>query len=135
MTDLSAIRARVEAATEEGESNGKQLLDAILSLTDPSNWDALRGAQYRGYHDAMTAVLETATEYQTGIYAEDKVLAHAPTDVRALLALVERQREALLRLANAADCVGVRFFDTDTMEPEVSEMQAATLSARALLEE
>lgn len=42
-------------------------------------------------------------------------------------------REALDRLANAADAVGVRFFDTDTMEPEVEEMQAATQAARALL--
>lgn len=39
-------------------------------------------------------------------------------------------REAALALANAADDVGVRFFDTDTMEPEVEAMQAATLAVR-----
>jgi len=42
--------------------------------------------------------------------------------------------EALEKLANAADDVGVRFFDTDTMEPEVEAMQSATLAARALLQ-
>lgn len=46
---------------------------------------------------------------------------------------VKRLREALLRLANAADHVGVKFFDTDTMEPEVEELQEATMAARAAL--
>jgi hypothetical protein len=46
---------------------------------------------------------------------------------------VERMREALEKLANAADDVGVQFFDTDTMSPEVEAMQAATQEARALL--
>lgn len=45
----------------------------------------------------------------------------------------ERLRGALLNLANAADGVGVRFFDTDTMEPEVEVMQEATQAARAAL--
>lgn len=42
-------------------------------------------------------------------------------------------REALRKLCNAADDVGVRFFDTDTEEPEVADLQSATLAARALL--
>jgi hypothetical protein len=46
---------------------------------------------------------------------------------------VERMRDALEKLANAADDVGVQFFDTDTMSPEVEAMQAATQEARALL--
>lgn len=41
---------------------------------------------------------------------------------------------ALRTLANAADDVGVKFFDTDTMDPVVERMQAATLAARALLD-
>ena len=41
--------------------------------------------------------------------------------------------EALRRLADAADTVGVAHFDTDDMSEEVEEMQAATLAARALL--
>lgn len=47
--------------------------------------------------------------------------------------IVEQQRAALLNLANAADAVGVRFFDTDTMESEVEAMQSATQAARAAL--
>ncbi len=45
----------------------------------------------------------------------------------------DRLRAALLALANAADVVGVQFFDTDTMEPEVEAMQTATQAARAAL--
>lgn len=50
-------------------------------------------------------------------------------------AVADRLRAALERLCNAADDVGVRCFDTDTMEPDVEEMQAATMSARDLLEQ
>lgn len=49
-------------------------------------------------------------------------------------AMVKRLREALEKLADAADGVGVQFFDTDTMAPEVEAMQTATLEARALLQ-
>lgn len=45
----------------------------------------------------------------------------------------EPMREALLRLANAADRVGMRHFDTDDNSPEVEEMSEATLNARAAL--
>jgi hypothetical protein len=48
----------------------------------------------------------------------------------------ERRRgleEAAKALADAADDVGVKFFDTDTMEPEVERMQKATLAIRALI--
>lgn len=54
------------------------------------------------------------------------VMRQARERIRAL----ERD---LLELANAADAVGVRFFDTDTMEPEVEAMQKATQAARAAL--
>jgi hypothetical protein len=43
-------------------------------------------------------------------------------------------RAALIVLASAADDVGVKFFDTDTIDPVVERMQAATLAARALLD-
>lgn len=41
--------------------------------------------------------------------------------------------EAVKALADAADGVGVRFFDTDTLEPEVEAMQRATKFARAVI--
>lgn len=40
---------------------------------------------------------------------------------------------ALIALANAADDVGVKFFDTDDMDRFVEAMQAATLNARAII--
>jgi hypothetical protein len=42
-------------------------------------------------------------------------------------------RDALRKLADAADDVGVKFFDTDTMDPLVEKMQAATEAARRAL--
>ena len=42
-------------------------------------------------------------------------------------------REALRKLADAADAVGVRYFDTDTLDPPVQDMQTATQHARAVL--
>jgi hypothetical protein len=42
-------------------------------------------------------------------------------------------REVLLRLCNAADTVGVKYFDTDSMSPEVEELQSATQEARNIL--
>jgi hypothetical protein len=56
---------------------------------------------------------------------------------RATLAERDAERlrlvEALQRLADAADMVGVKFFDTDTMDEPVEEMQAAAQEARAAL--
>ncbi len=39
----------------------------------------------------------------------------------------------LRKLADAADDVGVKFFDTDTMDPLVERLQNATMAARKLL--
>lgn len=48
-------------------------------------------------------------------------------------AQVRALREALKNLADAADNVGIRFFDTDDLPPEVERLQSATLAARAAL--
>lgn len=61
-------------------------------------------------------------------------IAAAPAAIRFLLSRLRTLEAALHELANAADNVGVRHFDTDTMSPEVEAMQAATLHARAALE-
>lgn len=58
---------------------------------------------------------------------------HHADEIERLRAINAELVAALERLANAADAVGVQFFDTDTMAPEVEEMQAATLAARAAL--
>lgn len=51
-------------------------------------------------------------------------------ELRATIAVL---RAVLSRLADAADAVGVRHFDTDDMSTEVSAMQVATIAARAAL--
>lgn len=57
---------------------------------------------------------------------EDDVMRDAASEI-------ENLRSALGVLADAADVVGVKYFDTDTMDPEVEDMQTATSGARALL--
>lgn len=46
---------------------------------------------------------------------------------------IARLRAALLRLADAADRVGILYFDTDDLRKVVIEMQASTQAARELL--
>lgn len=58
---------------------------------------------------------------------------HTRPYVAAMKEQIASLTQALANLANAADGVGVRFFDTDTMEPEVFEMQQATQAARAVI--
>lgn len=47
----------------------------------------------------------------------------------------ERLRGALLTLANAADDVGVQFFDMEDPPISVAQMESATLAARAAIEQ
>ncbi len=53
--------------------------------------------------------------------------------ISALMAEQKRLSDALLKLANAADVVGVRHFDGDNEDRSVILMQNATLEARAAL--
>jgi len=50
-------------------------------------------------------------------------------------AVVETLRAALLALTDAADDVGVEFFDMEDPPIAVAQMQSATLAARAALQE
>jgi hypothetical protein len=68
-------------------------------------------------------------------YAELKShLRKKDATIAALRAESERLRAALLDLANASDTVGITYFDTDDMPPNVVRMQQATTAARAALE-
>jgi hypothetical protein len=49
------------------------------------------------------------------------------------LAAIARHRDALRDLANAADAVGVRHFNSDDPSPEVQALQLATGAARLAL--
>ena len=110
MTDdkrIAAIRARIVAAT-------------------PGPWD-MYPMPTRTYKEAM---------------ANRELAIEAPSDLTWLADECDRLatqnkklREALENLANAADTVGVSYFDTDTMDPEVEAMQSATNIARAALSE
>ena len=51
----------------------------------------------------------------------------------AVVRETERLRGALLTLANAADDVGVQFFDMEDPPISVAQMESATLAARAAL--
>lgn len=57
---------------------------------------------------------------------------HGEANAR-LIAVAPELLEALEELADAADEVGVNHFDTDTMDPYVQAMQAATQAARSII--
>jgi hypothetical protein len=75
--------------------------------------------------DTIEELLERCEDYKDQVKHGDGIIE--AQDKR-----IEELRSVLLRLADAADDVGVHYFDTDTMSPEVEEMQKATLEARAL---
>lgn len=58
------------------------------------------------------------------IVADEKIAAEAA---------LEKAREVIRELANTADDIGVKYFDTDDMAAEAVAMQEATLAARAFL--
>lgn len=70
---------------------------------------------------------ELRTLFQVVVPLVNSASVAASNDKIALLSF------ALTALANAADDVGVKYFDTDTMSPEVETMQKATENARAAI--
>ena len=66
----------------------------------------------------------------TAMYQRVDVITQERDEARAE---VEGLRSALLTLANAADDVGVQFFDMEDPPISVAQMQSATLAARAAL--
>ena len=85
-------------------------------------------------HPAYTAVQMQEYARATLAATSGKALASCDREPDAkLYAAAPMLVEALLKLANATDAVGVAHFDTDDMSDEVTEMQAATLEARRAL--
>ena len=85
-----------------------------------------------------TAPLRIDGRRLTGIEAHNVTQAFAHAYRAGQAASAERIKaleEALGALANAADNVGIAFFDSDDMPAEAEAMQAATLDARAQLRE
>jgi hypothetical protein len=83
-------------------------------------------AKMKNINEVMTGNADEGSPYLV-------MLENAAASLQALEARNKGLEGALQELADATDTVGVRFFDTDTMEPEVEAMQAATLKARAAL--
>ncbi len=87
----------------------------------------------------MKQALEDATRILSGNPIEAAELNGMILSVcTALVAQEARARKLMAaaeRLANAADDVGVRYFDTDTMDEHVERMRDATDSVRAALAE
>ncbi len=83
-------------------------------------------------HDDLAETASRAADYlRIAIKAEAEVAL-----LRAALNggnVIERLQFALQRLADAADGVGVKHFDTDWLSDEVQELQAATHAARLVL--
>ena len=77
--------------------------------------------------------LDQARQEYIGSVGYDQLGPWAKQYGQSLMDELAAAREALLRLANATDDVGVEFFDGDDMPVEVEEMQCATLAARDLL--
>ena len=77
---------------------------------------------------------EMARLNQNLIAANERAIA-AEIKESALRAEVEKLRAALLALTDAADDVGVEFFDMEDPPIAVAQMQSATLAARAALQE
>jgi iron-sulfur cluster repair protein YtfE (RIC family) len=61
-----------------------------------------------------------------------KALTRERDEARARVKVLE---EALRELADASDTVGIAYFDTDDMPPNVVRMQQATIAARSALQE
>jgi hypothetical protein len=105
------------------------------NTTNPSVFDAAWGALQHSDLVEIKAVRrklsmhELRTLFQVVVPLVSSAASAASIDKIALLSF------SLTALADAADDVGVKFFDTDTMDPLVEKMQAATQNARAALAE
>lgn len=91
--------------------------------------------------DGLTEALIAADEERSlrlGAEKAEKSLFAGLTDCQTTreswVSAYVRVRDALRVLADAADVVGVKYFDTDTMDPEVEAMQKATQAARSVME-
>ncbi len=86
-------------------------------------------------HDQRAALLTLVADDSVWQRKCDKAQAEVAL-LRAALNggnVIERLQFALQRLADAADGVGVKHFDTDWLSDEVQELQAATHAARLVL--
>ena len=77
----------------------------------------------------MTDILKRLLKLSTGPLPQSEMMIER---VEAAME-IEKLRAALETLAIACDDVGVKFFDSDDLSPEVCAMQVATEAARDML--
>ena len=109
----------------EGRFDGESDELCALRLTLARERDEARAIA--NDRDAMVDHRDRAL---TAMYQRVDVITQERDEARAE---VEGLRSALLTLANAADDVGVQFFDMEDPPISVAQMQSATLAARAAL--
>lgn len=51
-----------------------QIVNALLSAVDGSNWPEYTGERFQGYNDAMETIHNIITDYQQAAYDEQKEL-------------------------------------------------------------
>jgi ribosomal protein L29 len=73
---------------------------------------------------------ERVPKLESKVKTLDAELTRLRAENAAQLAELHRISDALRDLANAADAVGVRYFDSDDLSDEVRTMLAATITAR-----
>lgn len=66
-------------------------------------------------------------------HSPDCLLSNLPARAQAEIERVRKMREALERLINSADQVGIKHFDTNILDDDVLEMQEATEAAKDAL--
>lgn len=142
-TDISTVlyalrEARAEAekikqqAYDDGQTDAKSEAAADAIAFDKDLWAHITPwLRERGMTEGIDHPDGCLAEWITNDLTEyERVLKDEASSLRARVASLE---EGIQRLADAADTVGVQFFDTDDMPEEVEAMQTATLAARALL--
>ncbi|MFA5901034.1 MAG: hypothetical protein WC829_18190 [Hyphomicrobium sp.] len=97
-------------------SDGRDVVDGLQSVARRFEKNGLRGSRLFGM---STTAADTIARQRREIARQRREIG--------------RLRERLSRLADAADRVGIKYFDTDTMCPMVETMQTETSRARTAL--
>lgn len=131
MNFVEAVRDGRDDWADKNLETVRQAILALPALTQAEPHEALERFKRAATYPVSTDIKERGYAWRS-----DKDLDFALSELTQALSAPPQDaglREALERLANAADEVGVEYFDTDTMDDTVSEMQSATIAARQAL--
>lgn len=123
LSALTASQAEVERLRRERDETNREARYLALWLFD---------TYYRHLPDQPEIKL---LPEPAGVISQiDNMITGVRDRLNAAEARATRAEGLLEALANAADVVGVAYFDSDDLSPEVEAMQSATLAARAFLD-